>query len=200
MCWNKNVVSLSSPDTREIFRPRSARNLRASEFMGPRDSIAMGWKMYWSSSALYFATLLLLLIFREQLSTNQWNLKSKKEGSKKGKKINLLMQWTEDTMDVPDSNRSGSMTMKCVKSVIWQTPSLSNWPMMFTTSPGFTAVSYLPHAQQIFCFFLSSMGWHTLPRMPALRPAYRLAQCATPGMRLCSAARHHQASLMVCVV
>jgi len=86
--------------------------------MGPRDSIAMGWKMYWSSSALYFATLLLLLIFREQLSTNQWNLKSKKEGSKKGKKINLLMQWTEDTMDVPDSNRSGSMTMKCVKSVI----------------------------------------------------------------------------------
>jgi len=118
MCRNKNVVSLSSPDTREIFRPRSARNLRASEFMGPRDSIAMGWKMYWSSSALYFATLLLLLIFREQLSTNQWNLKSKKEGSKKGKKINLLMQWTEDTMDVPDSNRSGSMTMKCVKSVI----------------------------------------------------------------------------------
>jgi len=43
--------------TREIFRPRLPRNLRASQFMGPSDSTAMGWKMYWSSSVLYFATL-----------------------------------------------------------------------------------------------------------------------------------------------
>ena len=34
-----------------------ARNLRASQFMGPRDSTTMGWKMYWCSSVLYFATL-----------------------------------------------------------------------------------------------------------------------------------------------
>jgi len=31
--------------------------LEASRFMGPRDSTAMGWKMYWFFSALYFATL-----------------------------------------------------------------------------------------------------------------------------------------------
>ena len=43
------MMMMMSPDTREIFR------LRASQFTGPRDSTAVGWKMYWSSSALYFA-------------------------------------------------------------------------------------------------------------------------------------------------
>jgi len=53
------------------------------------------------------------------------------------------MQWTEDTMEVPDSKRSGSTTMKFDWFVIRQTPSLSNSPTMLTTSPRLTAVSYL---------------------------------------------------------
>jgi len=50
MRWNKKEVSLSSPELREILRPRSERNWRASLFMGPRDSKAIGWKQYWLSS------------------------------------------------------------------------------------------------------------------------------------------------------
>ena len=57
MRWNKKEVSLSSPDLREILRPRSERNWRASLFMGPRDSKAIGWKQYWLSSAPYLVLL-----------------------------------------------------------------------------------------------------------------------------------------------
>ena len=55
--WNKKEVSLSSPELREILRPRSERNWRASLFMGPRHSKAIGWKQYWLSSAPYLVLL-----------------------------------------------------------------------------------------------------------------------------------------------
>jgi len=56
-CVETKMWFLCYLQTWEIIRPRLARNLRASQFMGPRDSTAIGWKVYWSSSALYFATL-----------------------------------------------------------------------------------------------------------------------------------------------
>jgi len=68
---NKKVVFLSSPDTQEILPRRSARNLRASQFMGPRDSTAVGWNMYWSSSMLYFATLRVMVQKCHPSSTNR---------------------------------------------------------------------------------------------------------------------------------
>ena len=47
MRWNKKEVSLSSPELREILRPMSERNWRASQFKGPRDSKTIGWKQYY---------------------------------------------------------------------------------------------------------------------------------------------------------
>jgi len=60
--WNKKEVSLSSPELRKILRPRSERNWRASLFMGPRDSKAIGWKQYWLSSSPYLVLLLVVLL------------------------------------------------------------------------------------------------------------------------------------------
>ena len=63
MCWKRKVLSKSSPETAEIFRPRSARKEQPSSSNGPRDSTARGWEMYILSRPWCLAVLLLLLLF-----------------------------------------------------------------------------------------------------------------------------------------
>jgi len=60
------------------------------------------------------------------------------------------MQWTDDTMDVPDNKWSGLTTIRFKWFVIRQTPSLSNSPTMLTTSPALTEVSYLANKFKMF--------------------------------------------------
>jgi len=55
ICWNKKVPSRSSPKRVEIFCLSSARNCLDDSCMGPGDSTAMGWKIYWVPRFAYLA-------------------------------------------------------------------------------------------------------------------------------------------------
>jgi len=58
MHWKRKALSRSSPETAEVFRPRSARKQQPSSSNGPRDSTARSWKMYILSRPWYYLAVL----------------------------------------------------------------------------------------------------------------------------------------------
>ena len=60
--WNKKLICLSSPDWSATLRPSLERKTRSDALIGPNDSTATGWKIWWPWMFEYFAVLLLLLL------------------------------------------------------------------------------------------------------------------------------------------
>ena len=56
-CWKRKVVSRMSPVTTNMRRPSSLWKVSASAYIGPKDSIAIGTKIWLMASSLYFANL-----------------------------------------------------------------------------------------------------------------------------------------------
>ena len=54
--WNKKLISLSSPDWSASLRPSLERKTRPDALIGPSDSTATGWKMWWAWMFEYFAS------------------------------------------------------------------------------------------------------------------------------------------------
>ena len=55
--WNKKLISLSSPDWSASLRPSFERKTRPEALIGPNDSTATGWKIWWPWIFEYFAVL-----------------------------------------------------------------------------------------------------------------------------------------------
>ena len=55
--WKRKVVSRMSPVTTDMWRPSSLRKVSASAHIGPKNSIAIGTKIWLMASSLYFANL-----------------------------------------------------------------------------------------------------------------------------------------------
>ena len=55
--WKRKVVSRMSPVTTDVRRPCLLRKVSASLHIGPKDSIAIGTKIWLMASSLYFAKL-----------------------------------------------------------------------------------------------------------------------------------------------
>ena len=57
-CWKRKVVLRMSPVTTDMRRPISSlRKVSIFAHIGPKDSIALGTKIWLMASSLYFATL-----------------------------------------------------------------------------------------------------------------------------------------------
>ena len=55
--WNKKLISQSSPDWSASLRPSFERKTRPDALIGPNDSTATGWKMWWGWMFKYCAVL-----------------------------------------------------------------------------------------------------------------------------------------------
>jgi len=55
--WNRKLISLSSPDWSASLRPSLVRKTRPEALIGPNNSTATGWKMWWAWMFEYFAVL-----------------------------------------------------------------------------------------------------------------------------------------------
>ena len=55
--WKRKVVSCISPVPTDMRRPSSLRKVSASVHIGPKDSIAIGSKIWLMANSLYFANL-----------------------------------------------------------------------------------------------------------------------------------------------
>ena len=55
--WKRKVFSRISPVTTDMWRPSSLRKVSASTHIWPKDSKAIGTKIWLMASSLYFANL-----------------------------------------------------------------------------------------------------------------------------------------------
>jgi len=55
--WNKKLIYVSSPDWSASLQPSLDRKTRPEALIGPSDSTATGWKMWWAWMFEYFAVL-----------------------------------------------------------------------------------------------------------------------------------------------